>query len=180
MNYHNQICKKNAGRAIALCGSVLLGIAGFARAGAAEQMGDPNSPNSSACTPMSQAETSAMPAQPNVIPLPRQRSTPVARVIPVNGRLQINLTNETGDPVTYQVIGDTRPRIIPEKSQVSLLDLQAPITVTFQRPNGALLRVDTRTNLEANILEVTLTETTNLGTDKNALMVEDSGLVFVN
>lgn len=163
MHYQNQFFKESAGFAIAISGSLLLGI-----------------PASMACTPISQADTSVTPAQSSETPLPEQQTSPVARVMPVNGRVQIKLTNETGDPVTYQVIGDTRPRVISGESEVTLLDLEAPLTVTFQRPNGGLLRVQTRTNAEPGVLEVTLTETTNLGTDKNALMVEETGLVFLN
>lgn len=117
------------------------------------------------------------PAQP---PLPEQQQAPKLSVRPVNGQIQIKLMNQTAAPVTYQVIGDTKPRTLAGKSEVTLLNLATPITVTFQRQDQGLLNVQPQTTTEPGILEVTFTEASELGTDKNALVVEETGSVFLN
>ncbi len=99
------------------------------------------------------------------IPLPEQQNPPLARIEPVAGELNIKLMNDTGDPITYQVIGDTKPRTLPRYSQVTLLNLKTPGTVTFQRPNGGLLQAQPHA-VRPGVLQVTFNETTDLGVDK--------------
>lgn len=194
MNYQKQPFKKNIGLVGAVCAGIMLGIAAIPSASVAQRT-SPLNPNPSIFNEpqfrnrqrntemnpqMAPAELPVVQPQQTPVPLPEQQSSAMARVEPVNGQVKIKLMNVTGDPVTYQVIGDTQQRVLPSKSEITLLDLQAPVTLTFQRPNGALIQVMPEVSSEPGVLEVTLDATTSLGVDTNALRVEETGLVFVN
>lgn len=153
MNFLKKVLQKKAGLVRAICGSALVAIPAIPLAGFAQQLT-------------------------RTVPFPEQQNSPLARIEPVAGQLDITLMNDTGDPITYQVIGDTKPRTLPGHSQVTLIDLKAPVNVTFQRPRGGLLQAQPYV-ARPGVLEVTFNETTDLGADKNALSVEKNGTVFV-
>jgi hypothetical protein len=121
-----------------------------------------------------------IPGGQSVTPLPSQQQSPSARIATVNGRVNIRLVNDTAARITYQVIGDTAPRSLPGKSDVTLQGLTAPITVTFQREDGGLLQAIPQTSAQSGQLEVRLDETTNQGQDKRSLRIENNGSVFLN
>ncbi|MBW4492932.1 MAG: hypothetical protein KME26_07565 [Oscillatoria princeps RMCB-10] len=160
MNYLKKVFQKKAGLVGAIGGSLLMAIPAIPLAGFAQL----NHPQTLHLT--------------RTIPLPEQQNSPLARIEPVAGQLDIKLMNDTGDPITYQVIGDTKPRTLQAHSQVTLLDLKAPVNVTFQRPRGGLLQAQPYV-ARPGVLELTFNETTDLGADKNALSVEKNGTVFV-
>ncbi len=161
MNYAELLIKKTVRLVAILSGSLLFGVVGSSLAGVAEE-------------PMNQQ------TQPGTsIPLPEQQQGAMLRLLPVNGQLSIKLINQTGDPITYQVVEDTKPRTLAIDEEVSLTDLKAPLTLTFQRPNGGLISVSSQTSSEPGVLEVRLNQTSNLSADKSAVVVEQSGLVFV-
>ncbi|BCL36953.1 hypothetical protein [Nostoc sp. MS1] len=126
-------------------------------------------------TPASQTPTDQ-----SVTPYPSQQQSPSARIATVNGRVNIRLVNDTAATVTYQVIGDTAPRSLPGKSNVTLQGLAAPVTVTFQREDGGLLQATPQTSSQSGQLEVRLKETTSQGQDRRALRIENNGSVFLN
>lgn len=161
MNYAELLIKKTVRLVAILSGSLLLGMVGSSLVAAAEE-------------PMNQETEPA-----TSIPLPEQQQGAMLRVMPVNGQLSVKLINQTGDPITYQVVEDTKPRTLAIDEEVSLTDLKAPLTLTFQRPNGGLISVSSQVSSEAGVLEVRLDQTRNLSADKNAIVVEQSGLVFV-
>lgn len=113
-------------------------------------------------------------------PAPEQLQSPASRVIPMNGMVSVKLVNQTGDPITYQVIGDTTQRQLQGRSDATLEGLKTPVNITFQRPNGALLSVVPQASSEPGVLEVNLQETTDLSIDKNAMTIQESGSVFLN
>lgn len=161
MNYADLLLKKTVRLVAILSGSLLFGVVGSSLAGVAEE-------------PMNQQ------TQPGTsIPLPEQQQGALLRVMPVNGQLTVKLINQTGDPITYQVVEDTKPRFLSVDAEVWLTDLKAPLTLTFQRPNGGLIAVSSQASSEPGVLEVRLNQTRNLSADKNAIVVEQSGLVFV-
>jgi hypothetical protein len=112
-------------------------------------------------------------------PLPEQLQPPSATVAPVGGRVNVKLMNQTYTDITYQVIGDTLPRTLSGRSEVTLQNLRTPVNVTFQRPDRGFLRVNPQ-SAEAGILEVTLTEATDFGTDRTAMTIQENGNVFLN
>ncbi|MBH8563698.1 hypothetical protein I8748_16115 [Nostoc sp. CENA67] len=135
------------------------------------------SPNSSQVIPVSPSVSPTQPTQPSVLP-PRQ--TPRTTIAFVNGKVNIKLINNTAANVTYEVIGDTAPRSLQGKSDVTLQNLTAPITVTFQRQDGGLLLVTPQPSSEPGMLEVTFQETTDIKADRRALRIEPNGSVYLN
>lgn len=112
-------------------------------------------------------------------PLPEQQQPPSAQVKPVNGKVNVRLMNQSNTIVSYQVIGDTQERKLLRMSEQTLRDLKTPVTITFGRPDGGLLLVRPQATT-SGMLDVTLTETTDFGTDKNAMVIQESGDVFLN
>lgn len=121
-------------------------------------------------------------ASPPVVqpPLPEQQQAPSAVVTPKNGTVSVTLINETGANINYQVIGNTNQRSLRGKSNVLLQNLRTPVTVTFQRQDKGLLKVTPQASSEPGMLEVRFTETTDLGTDRSTMRIQNTGAVLLN
>lgn len=170
MKQFNFFKAKNCWLIVTICSSLLIGLPMIARA-QQDSFSNPNRVNQS---PTSTGQS----AQP---PLPSQQQSPIFQIAPVNGQVNIRLMNDTVAPVTYQVLGDTAPRTLSGKTEVMLTALKTPVTVTFYRQDGGLLSVDPQLASETDgMLQVRLQETTDLGSDKNALIVERTGNIFLN
>lgn len=177
---NNQLIKNSKGLVKAICGSLLIGLPAISLTSVAMPVNRLNpdlnlvsqvpSPASSTDTP---APTSITP------PLPEQLQPPSATVTPVGGRVNVKLMNQTYTDITYQVIGDTVPRTLSGRSEVTLQNLRTPVHVTFQRPDRGFLQVNPQSNT-AGMLEVSLTEATDFGTDKTAMTIQENGDVFLN
>ncbi|MBD2693295.1 hypothetical protein [Anabaena catenula] len=113
-------------------------------------------------------------------PAPEQRQEPSTRIALADDKANIVLINDTGADVTYQVIGDTAPRILAGKSRTNLTGLSTPVTVTFQREDRGLLMVTPKAAREKGTLEVTFKETTDVNQDKSAMIIQANGSVFLN
>ncbi|MEA5622737.1 hypothetical protein [Nostoc sp. UHCC 0251] len=114
------------------------------------------------------------------IPLPSQQQAPNATIALANGRVNIRLVNDTATNVTYQVIGDTAPRSLSGKSDVTLQSLSAPVTVTFQREDGGQLTVTPQISSEAGSLEVRFNEATDVAQGRSTMRIEQNGSLFLN
>ena len=114
--------------------------------------------------------------QPQVEP----RQTPTATIAITNGTVNIKLVNNTAANITFQVIGDTAPRSLQGKSDVTLQRLKAPVTVTFERQDGGQLIVTPQAASEPGNLEVTFKEATNATQGRSTMRIERNGLVFLN
>lgn len=112
-------------------------------------------------------------------PLPEEQQSPSATVMPVDGKINIKLMNATNAVVTYQVVGDTDQRALAGDSDVTLQNIQTPVTVTFVREDKGLLQVTPQAASEG-LLEVMLDETTNLDEGKGTMRVQQGGEVFLN
>jgi hypothetical protein len=108
------------------------------------------------------------------------RQTPSATIALANGRVNIRLVNDTAANVTFQVIGDTAPRSLQGKSDVTLQGLSAPVTVTFEREDGGQLIVTPQPSSEPGSLEVTFNEATDAAQGRSAMRIERNGSVFLN
>jgi hypothetical protein len=108
------------------------------------------------------------------------RQTPIATIALNNGTVNVKLMNYTAANVTFQVIGDTAPRSLQGKSDVTLQGLKAPVTVTFEREDGGQLIVTPQASLEPGSLEVTFKEATNAAQGRSAMRIERNGSVFLN
>jgi hypothetical protein len=115
------------------------------------------------------------------IPLPSQQQAPSATIALANGRVNINLVNDTAATITYQVIGDTAPRTLPGKSNVMLQNINAPVTITFEREDGGLLTVTPQPSSDQQgMLEVSLNEATDVAQDRKAMRIQEDGSIFLN
>ncbi|MEH1830774.1 MAG: hypothetical protein V7L29_01490 [Nostoc sp.] len=113
-------------------------------------------------------------------PLVEPRQTPNATITLTNGKLNIKLVNETAANITFQVIGDTAPRSLAGKSDVTLQALSAPITVTFEREDHGQLIVTPQPSSDAGNLEVTFKEATDAAQGRSTMRIERNGSVFLN
>ncbi len=113
-------------------------------------------------------------------PLVEPRQTPTATIAITNGTVNIKLVNNTAANITFQVIGDTAPRSLQGKSDVTLQGLKVPITVTFEREDSGQLIVTPQAASEPGNLEVTFKEATNATQGRSTMRIERNGSVFLN
>ncbi|MBD2679547.1 MULTISPECIES: hypothetical protein [Nostoc] len=139
----------------------------------------PTSPQPGAIPP-SQGQVPPTSPQPGATVPVQPAQTPNITIALTNSRVDIKLVNDTAANVTYQVIGDTAPRLLRGKSSVTLQRLTVPVSVTFQREDGGQLTVTPQTSSEAGTLEVTFNETADASQGRSALRIEQNGSVFFN
>lgn len=182
---NTQNLKSSQGILGVICGSLLIGIPAISLTSIAMPISQANPrPNTLVETPSSDGNLNnsgadAPTATPITPPLPEQIQSPSATVLPVNGTVNVKLVNQASTTVTYQVIGDTKPRTLSGRSDVTLEGLQTPVTITFDRPDRGLLLVVPQAS-DQGMLEVTLIETNNLGNDTTAMTIQKNGNVFLN
>ena len=102
---------------------------------------------------------------------------PDGKVVPVNGKVNVRLTNKTNDRLFYQVVGQTDRRILTENSTVTLQALTLPASILFRRQDGALLKPSLKPVAEGTV-EVRLDETNDLGLDRKSLSIRNDGALF--
>lgn len=185
-NYYQRICQQ-AGLVGVICSSLVIGLPAIAmpRMEANKLLSQsqprPSIFNEPPYNRVQRPSTSPPANVPGSTPLPEQQQPPSATVTPTDGKVSVKLVNATGANITYQVIGDTNQRTLAGKSDVMLQDLPTPVTVTFKRQDGGLLQVTPQASSEqSGMLEVTLAETTDLGTDKSAMRINSTGGVYLN
>lgn len=204
MNKHYQKSRKQAGLLGAICGSLLISLPEMPAARVALAMprleagtsttplnprpsilneppynrSQPTSPPNDQGTPSTSPQSEPTPGSVIQPPLPEEQQDPSAIVTPRNGMVSIRLVNETGANITYQVIDNTDQRSLQGKSNVMLQDLPIPVTLTFKRQDAGLLSV-TPASSEPGMLEVTFRETTDLGTDKSTMRIQEAGGVYL-
>lgn len=144
------------------------------------QRGGQTSTTETITQPSTSVPTEQTPAPGSTSQVTPTRQTPSATIALASGRVNIKLINDTGASVTYQVIGDTAPRSLQGKTDVTLQRLNTPVTVTFQREDGGLLQATPQPSSKSGVLEVRLKETTDVGQDRSALRIEGNGSVFLN
>lgn len=113
-------------------------------------------------------------------PLPEERSTPIATVTPMDGKVDVKLKNATNAIITYDAIGYTQRRVLPGGEEVVLRDLPLPVTITTVRQDGGLVDVLPLSTTETGLLEVTLNESKDLDDNAGVLRIQQNGQVFLN
>ena len=93
-------------------------------------------------------------------------------VVPVNGKVNVRLTNKTNDRLFYQVVGQSNRRSLAENSTVALQALTLPASIVFRRPDGALLKPSWKPVGEGTV-ELRLDETKDLDLDKRSLTIRN-------
>lgn len=117
--------------------------------------------------------TGAMP------PLPENRAEPIATVMPVNGQIDVRLTNDTNALITYEAVSFTQRRTLAAGETIVLQDLPTPVTLTMVRQDRGLLDI-TAVSSEPGTLEVTLDEAQNLDDNQGVLRIQSNGQVYLN
>jgi hypothetical protein len=88
------------------------------------------------------------------------------------------MRNAMNTEVTYQVIGHTGQRTLAGGQAVNLQNLPAPVTMTFVRPDGGLVRVTPISGAEVGVLAIALNEASGLNTSQITLTIQGDGGVF--
>lgn len=99
---------------------------------------------------------------------------------PVNGEISIRLVNNINAPVTYQVVGDTEARVLPQSSTTLLTSLDTPTSVMIYRKDDGLVSATAYETSKPGVLEVHLTDAYGLQIDDRSVWVNPDGEVFVN
>jgi hypothetical protein len=120
----------------------------------------------------------ARPVDTNPQLLPGNEPTPIATVSLQSGRVTVQLKNTVNTPITYQAIGHTEERILAPKSEVTLQDLPAPVTITFLRSDSGLLKVAPMANAKAGELMLMLNEATGLNDSQASVRIQTTGSVL--
>ncbi|MEG4802581.1 hypothetical protein QUB63_13230 [Microcoleus sp. ARI1-B5] len=103
---------------------------------------------------------------------------PDGKMVPVNGKANVRLTNKTSDRLFYQVVGQTNRRSLAENTTVALQALTLPASIVFRRQDGALLKVSLKPVGEGTV-EVRLDETNDSGVDRKSLSIRNDGALFL-
>ena len=163
MKFTNFLNSKNLGLLGAVFSSLLLGAVAFPIAGIAQNT--PTEPN--------QLQTQAQP-----MPLPQNVQIPVAYVLPGNSPVAVEIINRTNTAITYEAIGETRDRTLSGGEEVMLMDLQIPLTVTFERPDGGLIQAQPEIIAPGEI-RIYLSEANNLDSDISNMRIDTNGSMYL-
>lgn len=113
-------------------------------------------------------------------PLLPPNPEPVVTIQPVNGRVSIKLANQTTTEIAYQVVGDTPPRRLAGKTDITLLNLRTQTNLTFYRPDRGFILVELKPSATSpEQLEVSLSATADPNQGKNSLVIDPSGQVYL-
>ena len=122
--------------------------------------------------------------QPNMQNYPYEQdwtttASPIARVEPTNGTVNIQLMNSTNIPIYYEVTGETGRRIIAAQDEAYLQNISLPATITAVRTDDGLLQVIPERNDEG-ILELSLEEDPTFDDTQGVIRIQSDGPVVVN
>ncbi len=157
-----------------ICGSLLLCLPLISLAATAEPLANvKQTSEKKTCVPETPSSSGANPGDSPSQPSPSSTTNPVEGP-PVN----ITLVNLTNSRICYQALKYTGTRNLFGQSQITLEKLPTPVTVTFYRVDGGLLQVNL--NRESQGMVVIFSATTDLGADRQALTVDQTGKVSLN
>ncbi|MGF1492875.1 MAG: hypothetical protein ACFBSC_10575 [Microcoleaceae cyanobacterium] len=130
--------------------------------------------------PATSSEKSVKLSQSPVIqpPPPEVQTPPVARVQPMDGKVNITLMNDTGANITYAVVGETDERTLAGEQKAELLGLPLPTTITTVRQDKGLIDIKA-TSSEMGQLEISMDEEPNVGSSELTIRVQADGQVLV-
>lgn len=131
--------------------------------------------------PFNQGQRPTPATTPSPEPTASPVRTPVSTIKPVDGKVTIKLINQTYTNVVYKELGgETAPRTLAGRSEVTLQNLSTPVNLNFYRPDRGFLIVNLQPAADAeNRLEVTMTETADQGLGKTSLTIEPDGNVYL-
>jgi hypothetical protein len=109
---------------------------------------------------------------------PDSSANVVARLSATSAQATVQLTNNTGAEITYEVIGQTQPRSLAAGAIARLDALPLPTTITAEREDFGLVDMGATVSPEG-VLEVSL-ERSEFDEVQGALHIRQDGYVFVN
>jgi hypothetical protein len=117
----------------------------------------------------------------NPPPLLEPDRSPVAVILPVGGKVNVRLINQTYTAIAYnELSGSLEPQTLAGRSTATLTGLTTPVNLNFYRPDRGFLIVTLQPSLSvANTLDLTLTETADQGLGKTSLVVNPDGTVYL-
>lgn len=110
-------------------------------------------------------------------PLPEQREA-ITVALPVNEQLSVDLMNDTGALLTYEVVGDTARRELMAGESAMLQGISLPATITLVRQDEGLIEVMTDVS-EEGVLKVMISPDASLDDTQGVLRIQEDGQVFV-
>ncbi|MEM7553083.1 MAG: hypothetical protein AAF378_03125 [Cyanobacteria bacterium P01_A01_bin.84] len=125
--------------------------------------------------------TNVVPIQP---PIPENRSSAIATVTPVSGKVSLKLKNDTNTRIAIQVIKHTKTRYIEAGEEVVLRDLPTPTTVTMMRQDKGFIKVIPLSQkseiTDKGMLTISLDESAKFDNNQGVLRIQKDGEVFLN
>jgi hypothetical protein len=126
------------------------------------------------------SQTIVDPASVSRPPLPEDRSDAIARVMPMNGMVDIRLTNNTNVGINYEVTGETQRYLIEGGESTVLRNITLPMTMTVVRTDDGWADVNVL-SAEEGMIELGLDEdATPLDENQGVVRIQEDGQVFVN
>lgn len=119
------------------------------------------------------------PVTPSSPPLPEAGRQAIATVTPVNGQLSVEILNNTGTAVSYEVIGDTSRRTLLLNESAMLRDIPLPTTITVVRQDKGFVGV-AATSSENGMLKISLEPRPSPDNAQSAIRIQADGQVFAN
>lgn len=131
--------------------------------------------------PFNQGQRLTPATTPSPAPTTSPVRTPVSTIKPVDGKVTVKLINQTYTNVVYKELGgETAPRTLAGRSEVTLQNLSTPVNLNFYRPDRGFLVINLQPSADTeNLLEVTMTETADQGLGKTSLNIEPDGNVYL-
>jgi hypothetical protein len=162
---------RKAGLLGAIFSSLVLGGLAFPIAGIAQ-----NTPAVEEDANVAPAQELEAPAQP--MQLSQNLQMPVAYVMPRNAPIAVQIINRTNTEINYEAIGETRDRILTGGDETMLTNLQIPLTVTFERPDGGLIQAEPEVIAPGQI-RIYLDEANSLDSDITNMRIDLNGEMFL-
>ena len=111
-------------------------------------------------------------------PLPTESDSElVTRFTALDNRVTIELNNETGAPLTNEVLGITDQRLLPPEQSVLLQNIPLDATVTAVRNDNGLIDI-TGSGGDTGELSLSITREINFDDTQGVIIIERSGRVF--
>jgi hypothetical protein len=112
-------------------------------------------------------------------PLPEQVNVAIARFTPASGRVTVNLSNETGAVLTYEVLGVTDQRQLAIGESVKLQNLPLSATITVLRQDNGLVDVSAAATTAGNV-DLNVGQSRDFTENQGVITLESDGSVYFN
>lgn len=112
-------------------------------------------------------------------PLPESLRSAIATFTPVNNQVTVELKNETGATLTYEVLGITDQRLLLANESVTLQNLPLTATLTAVRQDNGLIDI-TAAAATPGTVEISITQEFNFDDTQGVITLDANGRIFAN